>query len=169
MIFRNFRKVDFHHPTNRAPQILQFLNFFHPRNPRQNPFLKVQKCSPKVDQNWFKTGFELRAIPLICTLWTLFFKNFQKLLKPKKSIVQNTKVQRHVVTPHILFAKSNYFPNERTNERTNIPVLTVRTDVKSASRKNKHCYKLVLQILAEFPMASKTLCSEDLGSSELGF
>ena len=43
---------------NRAPQILQFINFFH----RRNLFSKFQKSSPKVHQNWFKTGFCLRAI-----------------------------------------------------------------------------------------------------------
>ena len=63
-----------------------------------------------------------------------FFKNFSK---PKKSIVQNTKVQRHV-TPPPLISSSQKVITFRTNERTNIPVLTVRTDVKSA---NKNKYK----------------------------
>ena len=38
---------------NRAPQILQFLNFFHPRNPRQKPLFKSYK---KVRQKLIKSG-----------------------------------------------------------------------------------------------------------------
>ena len=115
-------------------QILQFLDFFHPRNPRQKPFFKVSKkfikSSPKPDpKSW--------ANPIDMNTLNTFFQFFSK---PKKSIVQNTKVQRHVIPPHILFAKSNYFPDGRTNERTNIPVLTVRTDVKSASRNKQRLW-----------------------------
>ncbi len=104
---------------NRAPQILQFLNFFHPRNPRQKPFFKVSKKFAKSSSKLFQNRISTSSNPhQKCTLWTLFFKQIQKKSKPKKSIVQNTIAHRHVVTPHILFAKSNYFPYERTNELT---------------------------------------------------
>ena len=40
-------------------------------------------------------------------------ENLQYLLSsdPKKSIIQNSNVQRHVIPPHILFAKTNNIPD----------------------------------------------------------
>ena len=43
---------------------------------------------------------------------------FQKFSKPFKFIIQNTEGQRHVSTPHILFAKIAKNPDGRTDERT---------------------------------------------------
>ena len=102
---------------NRAPQILQFLDFFHPRNPRQKPLFKVSK---KFAKSWLKL-IPNRIFTSSNPHWYLHFEHFffiffQNCSKPKKSIVQNTKVQRHVIPPHILFAKSNYFPNGRTDK-----------------------------------------------------
>ena len=130
---------------NRAPPTPSIPLLFHPRNPRQKPFFKDSKkfikSSPKPDpKSW--------ANPIDMNTLNTFFQNFSK---PNKSIVQNTIAHRHVVTPHILFAKSNYFPNRRTNRHS---VLTVRTDVKSASRN----YRLIHHCLWHSSSSRKT-CS----------
>ena len=51
-----------------------------------------------------------------------------------QAISNSNKLEGEGFFSHILFAKIAKNPDGRTNERTHIPVLTVRTNVKSASR-----------------------------------
>ena len=111
--------------TNHNTQFSRFFNFFiNWRNPRQElVFSTVQERCPKVDPNQ-------RDLPRIIHFGH-FFSTFLK------SCFQNPTVLRQVTTPHMPPAKSNYFPNERTNGRTDgTSGFDLPTDVKSASRNN---------------------------------
>ena len=100
---------------NITPQILQFLYFFPvTQSTSKTSFQSFKKVRQKFIKTGSKPDFDFEQFALIRTLWTPFSKKFQNFSKPQKSIVQNTIAHRHVVTPHILFAKSNYFPDGLT-------------------------------------------------------
>ena len=123
--------------TNHNTQFSRFFNFFiNWRNPRQeHVFSRVQKRCPKVDP-------KLRDLPMIIH-FDHFFSTFLR------SCFQNPTVLRHLTTPHIRFAKSNYFPNGRTDGTRGFDL---PTDVKSASRN-----KCSVLLMSSFPNSSKVL------------
>ena len=103
--------------------------------------------SQKMSKNLPKTGSSkhpwLTANPIT---WTSFFGN---LKNPTIFKFQNMPAPEHVSTPLVSSLKITFFPkNERTKKNGNL-VLTVRTDVKSASRNNSvFFHKNVEHILA---------------------
>ena len=104
---------------NRAPQILQFLNFFHPRNPRQKPLFKVSK---KFAKSWSK----LVQNRILTSSNPQGYVHFEHFFSKNFKTVQNLK-NRSFKTPrssgtwpplHFLLGKSNYFPDERTDKHS---------------------------------------------------
>ena len=91
----------------------------------------------KVPKPWSKPGPNPGPWTTISRSLIRVFEGF--FSEPSKSIIQTASVQQRFVTLHILFAKINYYPNERTNERT-WPNLTL-SDVKSASRNEQKQFK----------------------------
>ena len=127
---------------NITPQILQFINFFHPVTQSTSKTLfqsfkkvhqKFTKSSSNLIHDWFKTGFWLWAIRIdMYTLSTFFQKLFKNFSKPKNRSFK-TPLPTGTWSP-LISSSQKVITFFRTDGRTNIPVLTVRTDVKSATR-----------------------------------
>ena len=114
---------------SKAYQVLIF-KAYSPYTTDVTFWKKISKNSQKISKKLPKTGSSkhpwLTANPIT---WTSFFGN---LKNPTIFKFQNMGAPEHVSTPLVSKLKITFFPDE---ERTdgNL-VLTVRTDVKSASR-----------------------------------
>ena len=125
---------------NRAPKSFNSSTFFIHAIHVKNPFSEFQKSSPKVHQTW-SWLVQNRILAMSNPHWYVhfehFFSFFSKLFKNfSKPKNRSFKTPRSSGTWSPLISSSQKVITFRTDERTYIPVLTVRTDVKSASRKN---------------------------------
>ena len=123
---------------SKAYQVLIF-KAYSPYTTDVTFWKKLSKNSQKMSKKLPKTGSSkhpwLTANPIT---WTSFFGN---LKNPAIFKFQNMPAPGHVSTPLVSKLKIMFF--RRTNEeRTNNLVLTVRTDVKGASRKNQRSFDL---------------------------